>query len=479
MENENQENQLVVVNQDDYNSQLQNFEGGLVSFLAYHNLPSHEIFTPIPERVNVFKNLDTVIPLIDDKEKGQSLYLSKFIAGVASGLFDAALNYLWDETIIQIRKRVLQYDLEYFYDNAVQGDKRKRLKDETDLVKIDDYDLIKGAKEIGLISELGFKHLEYINYMRNWASAAHPNQNEITGLQLISWLETCVKEVISLPISTLTIQIKQLLASIKTTSISQDEAQEIAVFFTNLTQEQVNNLVSGFFGIYTNPGTDSQTLQNINKLLPLIWDRVDEDTRYSFGIKYGNFVANNFQHEKKFSREFMQLVNAEGYIPDDLRGVEIENAIDNLLTSHRGFNNFYNEPSFAKQLQRIVGTPPKIPKSINKKYVLSLVDVFLTNGNGVATSAQPIYKELLSNLDSHQANIAILSFNDIKISSKLQFSLCQRKFRELIEIVKPIVTAPAVKDLIIKMEAYKGPLDSMKNDKTIKPTVESLRVLLK
>ena len=24
--------------------------------------------------------------------------------------------------------------------------------------------------------------------MRNWASAAHPNQTDITGLQLISWL---------------------------------------------------------------------------------------------------------------------------------------------------------------------------------------------------------------------------------------------------------------------------------------------------
>ena len=25
--------------------------------------------------------------------------------------------------------------------------------------------------------------------MRNWASAAHPNQSELTGLNLISWLE--------------------------------------------------------------------------------------------------------------------------------------------------------------------------------------------------------------------------------------------------------------------------------------------------
>ncbi|HTK21246.1 MAG TPA: hypothetical protein VL442_17120 [Mucilaginibacter sp.] len=476
MENDNKSQ---IIKGQGYDMQLRDFEGGLINFLAQHNLPSEGIFVSVPERINVFKNLEGVIIQIDDKEKDQSLYLSKFIAGVASGLFDAALNYLWDETILQIRKRVVQYDLEYFYDNAVVGDKRKRLKDESDLNKVDDYDLIKGAKEIGLISELGSKHLEYINYMRNWASAAHPNQNEISGLQLVSWLETCVKEVISLPISNLTIKIKQLLSSIKTTSISPDNAKEIAVFFTDLTQDQVNNLASGFFGIYTKPDTDSQTLQNINRLLPLIWERVDEDTRDSFGLKYGNFVAANYQYEKKLAREFLQLVNAESYIPDDLRVVEIETAITNLLTAHRGLNNFYNEPSFAGQLQRIVGDPPKLPKQINKKYVLALVDVYLTNGHGVTTGAQPIYEDLISKFDSQQANIAALSFNDSTISNKLQHSLCQKKFKGMVELIKPIITSPPVKELIDKIEKFPSRLDNLKNDKAIKTLVDSLRVLLK
>lgn len=477
MGEDNKEQQII--RPVSYDVQLRDFEGGLVNFLQQHNLPSEGIFVSIPQRVNVFKNLEGVISEISEADKHQSLYLSKFIAGVASGLFDAALNYLWDETILQIRKRVVQYDLEYFYDNAVSGDKRKRLRGEDDLSKVDDYELIKGAKEIGLISDLGFKHLEYINYMRNWASAAHPNQNEITGLQLIAWLETCVKEVISLPISNITIQIKQLLAGVKSTTISDSDAQEISVFFTNLTQEQINNLVSGFFGIYTKPETDSQTLQNINKLLPLVWEMVDDDVKNNFGLKYGNFVANNYQHEKKLSREFLQLVNAESYIPDDLRVVEIQAAIDNLVLSHRNYNNFYNEPSFARQLQRIVGEPPRIPKNLNKKYVLALVDVFLTNAYGVAVDADPIYRELLSSLDSHQANIAVLSFNDTSISSKLQFPRCQRKFRELIEILKSIVTSPAVKDLIKNIELYKGRLENLKNDRVIKTTVDSLRVLLK
>lgn len=481
MEDERNKMQIIKATTEptNYDVQLRDFESGLMNFLDWHNLPSERIFVEVPERLNVFKNLEGVICQIEPREKEQSLYLSKFIAGVASGLFDAALNYLWDETILQIRKRVVQYDLEYFYDNAVSGEKRKRLKDENDLTKIDDYDLIKGAKEIGLISELGFKHLEYINFMRNWASAAHPNQNEITGLQLISWLETCVKEVISLPISNLTIRIKELLASIKSTTISDRDAQDIAVFFTDLIQEQVNNLVSGFFGIYTKPDTDSQTIQNINKLLPLIWGRVDEDTKNTFGLKYSNFAANNYQHEKKLSREFLQLVNAESYIPDNLRIVEIEIAINNLLSAHRGFNNFYNEPSFARQLNRIVGDPPKVPKTINKKYVLSLVEVFITNGNGVASSAQPIYEDLLSKLDSHQANVAVLSFNDTGISSKLQFNLCQRKFREMLDIVRPSITTPAIKDLLIHIDSYKGRLDNLKHDKTIKTTIDSLKILLK
>lgn len=460
--------------------QLNSFQDGIKDVLAIHSLPSEGVFVDIPERVNVFKNLDTVLTLIPIEERSGSLYLSKFIASVASGLFDASLNYLWDETILQIRKRVVQYDIEYFYDNAVTGDRRKRLKDENDLDKVDDYDLIRGAKEIGLISDLGFKHLEYVNYMRNWASAAHPNNSEISGLQLVSWLETCVKEVITLPISNVTIRIKQLLLGIKNTSISAENAQEIAVFTTSLTQEQINNLASGFFGIYVKPETDSQTHQNINKLLPEIWGRVDESVKESFGLKYAHFTANNSQNEKTLSRQFLQIVNAESFIPDDLRAVEIDNTLDNLLSAHRGINNFYNEPSFARQLKRIIGIPIKVPKTVEKKLVLSIVETFLTNGNGVAVAANEIYTEILANLDSHQANIAILSFTDSRIQSRLQFNLAQRKFNEMINLIKSSVTSPPVNDLIKYIqEDYKGKLTNLMNDSVVKSSVENLRTLLK
>jgi len=188
-----------LVIKEDYATQLQSFESGFLSVVKSYGLPSKNIFVGVPERATVFKNVDGVLSNLAEEQKGGSVYLSKFLAATASGLFDAALNYLWDETIQEIRKRVIQYDVGYFFDNATHEEKRKRLHGPEDIVKLDDSELIQGARNIGLISELGFKHLDYIRYMRNWASAAHPNQNQLTGLQLISWLETCIKEVISLP----------------------------------------------------------------------------------------------------------------------------------------------------------------------------------------------------------------------------------------------------------------------------------------
>jgi hypothetical protein len=51
--------------------------------------------------------------------------------------------------------------------------------------------------------------------MRNYASAAHPNQVQLTGLQLADWLETCIREVITLPPDWIAAHTGRLLANIR------------------------------------------------------------------------------------------------------------------------------------------------------------------------------------------------------------------------------------------------------------------------
>ncbi|NEP84657.1 MAG: hypothetical protein F6K17_21765 [Okeania sp. SIO3C4] len=152
--------------------------------------------------------------------------------------------------------------------------------------------------------------------MRNWASAAHPNHNQITDLQLISMLETCILEVITLPLSNVVVEIKKLLANIKTNQISEKEAKQIASFCIDLPLEKINTLTDGLFSIYTRLNTTTKTRQNIRFLIPFLWDRLDETTRYSFSTKYARFVANNDKKQAKLAREFLETVSGKSYIPD-------------------------------------------------------------------------------------------------------------------------------------------------------------------
>jgi hypothetical protein len=468
LDNRNQEQSLLL------------FEKGILKNIESYGLPINNILVPLDERMVVFKNIETPLLKIHQDEKINSIYFSKFLAAVAVGLFDAALNYLWDETISAIRKRVIQYDVYYFYDNATTNDdKRKKLKTADDITDLDDSELIQGARNIGLISELGYKHLDFIRFMRNWASAAHPNQNQLTGLQLISWLETCIKEVISLPLSNIVVETQQLLKNIKNNEITDSDAKKIATFFVGLDQQQVNNLSSGFLGIYLDSNTSPITSQNIHYLLPFLWGRVDENTRKLFGIKYGKFLANNDADKSSKVRAFLDIVNGFSYIPENIKVVEIEMAVQNLLNAHNGINNFYSEPIFARQLYSIIGEGSALPEQVRKDIVLGIVKVFLTNGNGVANIAEPYYVKIIKQFNQKEALMALLSFTDEQIANRLRFSsLCVKKYMELLGLVKVKLSAPAIRELFEEIEKNPNNIEKIIHDSRIKRMIENVQIIL-
>src|SRR5690606_37580595 len=165
MQNEKQD---IIEKKEEIIDNIENLGQNVFMVLERLELPTERIFSSVSEKIKVFKNLEDVVSLIENEKKINSFYISKFVAAVAAGLFDAALNYLWDETILQLRLRVLKYDLDYFFDCAVKSVKRKELKDSNDIVKVDDHELLNGAKDIGLINYIGYNHLLHIKFMRNW-----------------------------------------------------------------------------------------------------------------------------------------------------------------------------------------------------------------------------------------------------------------------------------------------------------------------
>jgi hypothetical protein len=456
------------------------FNDGLLAFLQSSGLPTSDVLTPTEQRRRVINNLSDALSKLDSSQKARSLYVSKFTAAVAAGLFDAALNYLWDETIQELRHRVMQYDVSYFFDVAVKSaNKRSNLKGASDLDKITDDELLQGAREIGLISDVGFKQLDSIRYMRNWASAAHPNQNDLTGLQLIAWLETCINEVVALPVNTIVAHIARLLTNVRSSEMNAAEASQAAAFFGELDRDRAGSLASGLFGIYVDKDSPEHARQNVRHLLPRLWVMLGEDVRRSFGVKYGQYAANGETGEAERARALLTLVDAASYVPEALRAAEVQDAIQNLLAAHRApMKNFHLEPTFARQLDTAVGGKGTVPESIEAEYVRAIVEVYLTNGHGTAYYAEPIYQKLIAQFTPRQASRALLSFTDPSISSKLDRSLPKKKFDALLELVEAKLISPVAKDLLVEVRAFAGPADKMHTDAGLRPLISAVRQLL-
>ena len=183
--------------QEQLAAHVEGYTSGLLAYLDAIGLPSTDVVVKTSERRLVVGLVPEVIANLTPAQRSVAQYLSKFVAACVAGLFDAALNYLWDETVRCLRAKVMQFDLDYFFDTAIKDPtERQKYTDETDLAQIPDYKLIEGCRDIGIISALAKRHMDYIRDMRNHASAAHPNQNEIHGIQLSGWLQTCLEEVI-------------------------------------------------------------------------------------------------------------------------------------------------------------------------------------------------------------------------------------------------------------------------------------------
>ncbi len=461
-EKEHKHNQIT-----NYNEQLAEHQNKFLEMIDGAGLPTKDIFVPINERARVFTNAGTLLNQMDDVSKHEAMYISKFFAAVAAGLFDAALNYIWDETVLHLRKRIDAYDLEYFYEIAASEDKRKDLKTIEDMPKLTDDELLKGSRKIDLISEVGYRNIDLVRYMRNNASAAHPNHLKITGIKLISMAEDCLREVISTPIPPAAIEVKRLLANVKTTTMSEKDAADVAAHFSDMGPERAQRLARGLFGIFYKRDTTETIRQNIRLLAPLLWPFVEEETRKYFGVRHAYFSANNNIAEKKFAREFLNVVGGLNYISDQQRAVEILTVIEELEVAHNGLNNFYNEALPAKRLSSILGEPPIVPSGAEAKYIKALVNVFLTNGYGVANTANFIYTDLISNLTPKQAIFAMTQIFDESISSKLRISLCEKKFMEMIELVEQKISTHAAKQLIEDIKSKKFPLSEVRSQEAL------------
>lgn len=464
---------LTISEPREISTHVDHFSEKLCGYLISIDLPTDGVLVEIRERGTVLQNMPLIAEILTEEQRERAHYISKFIASCSVGLFDAALNYLWNETIVNLRNKVARFDLEYFYDSALgNSKKRSEFKTEEDLIKLEDWELIRGCHETGIITDIGFKHLNYIRDMRNFASAAHPNHTHLTGFQLLGWLDTCIREVLAKEPTGPVLTIRTLLENIRNERFSPRDSTPIIVSIQTLPQDLVNSLLKALFGMYTEERLDVTVRNNINLIAESAWNQSNEATKNEIALKYAYFSANAEIGKRNLAKQFLTVVSGLGYLTEDQLAIDIKESLDSLLSSHTGFNNFYTEEPHAKTLSKYIPNTGGIPSSVRAYYVKVIVICKMGNSYGVSYSAEPYYDTMIEKFQTTEIIELLRLLNDKEIVVLIDSENRANRFKEILNSVKDKTS-----DIKVK-KAIKTVLDSSTIDMQSSKTFQNIKGLI-
>ncbi|HEM4090551.1 TPA: hypothetical protein U1W06_001559, partial [Streptococcus suis] len=184
---------------------------GFERYLEQYGLPTDNVIASESERQLMQKMLPQILENMPQEHKTNARYLSKFVAGAAIGLYDASLNFVWNEVMIKIYQKIIRYGVEIFFNSAVSESDKELYKSEEDLPHLKDRVVLDHCKKLGLISQALYLRLTHILDMRNHVGASHPNDDQIRTSELLGWLQTCIDDVISEKVNTHAITVKSII----------------------------------------------------------------------------------------------------------------------------------------------------------------------------------------------------------------------------------------------------------------------------
>lgn len=478
------ENKIVIIPPDYSPAKIEtsifNLNQPLAELLVRVGLPTEDVLSPIEERRKVIHGLESTLDILPYDERQRAIYLSKFTISIIVGLFDGALAFLWDETIKAIRRLVTSFDLEYFFSVAETLNSRyKNLHLEEDLEAISEHDLLEICRRIGLMTDINFKRLEHVNYLRNHASSAHPNENEITGIEMLSILEHCLKYAIIAKPDYSIIQLKLLFDNLKKNPIPDDDFIHIGSDLSRQPQERINDFLFTVFGLYCDPRQDQIVRDNIEKLIPYIWACNTEDVKYIIGSKFGLYRKNGDLIRKDATQKFLEIVNGLKYKDEDSLAAELIEKLQDLRTVHFSWYNFYNEYPHAKSISESI---PKtgIPESVRKLFVKIICICYIGNGKGyregVDESALIYYNEFIKAFTVKEVIEFLYLLQDDEFVYDLDMSKADRRVRKLAEHLKTKTTdihINKVLDLVISFPDRT--INKVSNDQRYKDTIKFIK----
>lgn len=365
------------------------------------------------------------------------------------GFHDHALLNLWNASVHNLRRRVEAYGSDLFLSVVKDEPGRKKYDNNGETLadrwsSVDDLVLISGAARLSLVNKKGGKALEMINWARNHASPAHDSDNPVGPEDVIAMALMLQANLFDLPMPDPGHSIASLFHPVRTVVLDQTKVDLLSDQIKSLSQSDVRNAFGFLLDMFSLGAAPSA--QNARMLLPVAWEKANEDVRKTAGLQYHTArldpTSDNSVDKAMDTRllDFLTEVGGIRYIPDATRADLYRRAAKLLADAKNQSYGWGAEETAAHTLAQF---GPFVPSIAFEDVYQEIVAVYCGNYWG-RSGAGNILGEFITSLNTDQVRrlIAIMVNND-RAKSELFQGKPKARAIDLLETLKSKLTIAA------------------------------------
>jgi hypothetical protein len=358
--------------------------------------------------------------------------LVRLCVAVATGLFDAAINYAWNAAVSELREKVRRFGLTVVPQITGQAFDEKALQD------LKDAELLNLCLKLNLISEDGFFFLDQCRDTRNNFSAAHPTMGSLDENEFLAFFNRVAKHALANERNPRGVDIQAFINAVKATRFNDTQFETWRDRLAQTFDAQRELLFGTLHGIYCDPASGEEARLNALRVCGAFTSTMTPKALSDLVDRHQDYRAKGDEPRHKASQQFFERLNMLGFLGDAEIHAMITTAAKNLLSVHESFNNFYNEPPFADRLANIV-TQNRVPSSAQYEYVEAVITCATGNRYGVSNAAMPAYEKMIKSFSPSEIKVMLeLPSSGNILSRRLKaFESCKSRFTELVYLLDP------------------------------------------
>src|ERR1700730_10610318 len=310
--------------------------------------------------------------------------------------YEMASSYIWSKAISSLKAQLGRLGTAFI---AEMLDRPDIPKEASIAQVLTDYDALRLARELGVVSATGYFRLkqsfDLIAHFGQLA-AAEADDAQMSVKEAVGVVRACVETILGQNKIDVAVDFKEFRDNLESSvfEISDGEISRLEkspYFFKRASIRILLALIKSDTGAQL-----ENALGNANLIIPLVWSELLPPEKFQIGRAYSEIVADGKTQAASGLKRILLKVKGFDYVPEDLRSRSFMAAAQKVIDAHEGLNNFYNEPGPTTVLAQMGST---IPRPAFPLCMAAALCVKLGNAYGISYDAQSPANTILGKVD--------------------------------------------------------------------------------